>query len=121
MEAFVARHPIFEQHKRVHGYELEFRSGFEEFYNTVDTEKAKVDFLAFVNFDELVGPTNGFLTFSRHLLIQQFPILLPNERLTVVLPAGMEADEEMVGACRTLKESGYVLMMDEFASRALHE
>ena len=113
MEAFVARHPTFEQHKRVHGYELEFLAGFEDYYDSVETDRAKVDFLTFVNFEGLVGHTHGYLRFSRDLLLREFPCLLPSETLPVVLPPDLEADEANVSACEKLREAGYTLMADD--------
>lgn len=113
MEAFVARHPIFEERKRVHGYELEFLAGFEDYYDSVATDRAKVDFLTFVNFEELVGHTHGYLRFSQDLLQKEFPCLLPSETLTVVLPPDLPADEQNVGACRKLRGAGYTLMVDD--------
>ncbi len=114
MEVFVARQPIFDAQKDVYAYELLFRSGFEEYYDSLGSQKASADLMAFVNFGELTDGKRGFAAFTRHLLLQKFPSVLPSDLLTVGVPVGIGIDNEVVANCRRLKEAGYVLVMDDF-------
>jgi EAL and modified HD-GYP domain-containing signal transduction protein len=112
MEAFVARQPIFDRLRKVYGYDLEFRAGFEAFYETVTSDRAKVDFQMALNFEDLAGHGMGHLVFSRGLLLREVPALLPAEMLTVGLGGELGDDEEVIEACRKLREAGYELALD---------
>ncbi|MCY2924867.1 MAG: hypothetical protein NT031_05415, partial [Planctomycetota bacterium] len=81
MEVFVARHPVFDAQKEVHGYELGFRCGFDEYYQALDADKPDVDLMAFVNFGELTDGKKGFVSFPRRLLEINFPVLFDNRSL----------------------------------------
>ena len=118
-EVFVARKPVFDGRKEVYGYALLFRAGFEDYYGRLDVydvvdDKAKVDLMAFVNFGELTDGKRGFVTFDRSLLLRDFPSLLPSNMMTVGLPPGLMADDEVVARCKGLKASGSVLALDDF-------
>ncbi|MFP4105784.1 MAG: EAL and HDOD domain-containing protein [Phycisphaerae bacterium] len=111
MEVFVARHPIFDQQKEVYGYELAFRSDFEEYYTALESGKETVDFMAFVNFNELADGKRGIVNFSRSLLLKNFPFLLPKESLTVGISADLEPDPEVLEKLNELKDAGYTLAL----------
>ena len=52
IEVFVASHPIFDPHKNVYGYELEFRNDFFAHYDSMDPDLAKMDFMTAVSLDD---------------------------------------------------------------------
>lgn len=114
MEVFVARQPIFDRQKDVFAYELLFRSGFENYYDSLGSRKASADLMAFVNFGELTDGKRGFATFTRSLLRKEFPSVLPSDLLTVCVPVGIVTDDEVITICRKLKEQGFVLVLDDF-------
>ncbi len=109
MEVFVARHPIFDTQTRVYGYELEYRSDFERYYDALAANKATVDFMAFVNFSELSDGKPGLVHFSKNLVLKGFPTLFPSDSSIVDVPADMEPDEEITTLCKALRASGYSL------------
>ena len=114
MEVFVARQPIFDRQKDVFAYELLFRSGFESYYDSLGSQKASADLMAFVNFGELTDGKRGYAAFTRSLLKKEFPSVLPSDLLTVGIPVGITIDDEVVAISRKLKEQGFVLVMDDF-------
>lgn len=111
-EVFVARQAIFDPQKEVYGYELMFRTGFEDYYARLDAldvlgpDKAKVDLMAFVNFGELTDGKRGFVTFTPDLLVRELPSLFPNEMMTVGLAVDTPGDENLLARCRELKAAG---------------
>jgi len=121
MDVFVARQPIFDREKVVHAYELLFRSGFENYYNALDGDKATVDVIAnsffVIGFDQLTDGRRAFINFTRNLLTKRVADLLPKEAVTVEILEDVEPDDEMVKVCRELKESGYIVAMDDFVSK----
>ena len=121
MDVFVARQPIFDREKVVHAYELLFRSGFENYYNALDDDKATVDVIAnsffVIGFDQLTDGRRAFINFTRNLLTRRVATLLPQEAVTVEILEDVEPDGEMVNICKDLKESGYTVAMDDFVSK----
>ncbi len=116
--AFVARQPIFDGQQDVHAYELLFRSGLQNFCDAVDGDQSTLDVIAnsflVIGFDELTGGRRAFINFTRDLILRGVPKLLPSHLVTVEILEDIEPDEEVLAACRELKEDGYTLAMDDF-------
>ena len=118
MDVFVARQPVFDRHQDVYAYELFFRAGFRRYFRAVDAvevlraEKTSVDLMDFVHFDQLTDGRRGLVQFTRELLTREIPRLLPSEMVVVGLPADIDPDdEEILAACRRLRDSGYLMSM----------
>jgi len=115
---FVARQPIFHRAKNVHGYELLFRSGRENRYDGTDGDACTLDVIAnsfaTIGLDELTAGQRGFINFTRNLLLQDVVNLLPPDQVTVELLENINPDEEVIAACRRLKDAGYTLALDDF-------
>jgi len=114
MEVFVARHPIFDEHKDVYGYELGFRSGFVTYYEALEKDKSAVDLMAFVNFGELTDGKKGFVKFPRNLLAMGFPVLFSSDAMTAGVPGTIDGDPQILAQCRELKSCGYTLAITDF-------
>jgi len=112
MEIFVSRLPVFDADKSACGYELAFRTGFDTYYDSLNTNTAAADFMAFVNFGELSDGKNGYVNYSREMLMRGFPVLLPSETMISGLPADIPVDNALVSACEKLKKHGYTLMIN---------
>lgn len=113
-EVFSTRQPIFDRCKNVSGYELLFRSGFEDYYNCLDIDRDSLDLMAFVNFGELADGKKGLAMFTRNLLIRDLPAALPREMMLVGIPSDIVVDAEVVGACKRLRQAQYELVLDDF-------
>lgn len=118
MDIFVARQPILDRRQAVYGYELLFRSGFENVFSHTDGDQASSrvirDSLLSFGFDRLTGDRKAFINFTRNVLVQELYALLPQDRAVVELLESVEPDDEVVEACRTLKQAGYLLALDDF-------
>ena len=121
MDVFVARQPIFDREKAVFAYELLFRSGFENYYDGLDPNKATIDVISnsffVIGFDKLTDGKTAFINFTRDLLTKGVAGLLPTEAVTVEILEDIEPDDQMVGVCKELKESGFTIAMDDFVSK----
>lgn len=115
---FVVRQPIFHRAKNVHGYELLFRSGRENRYDGTDGDACTLDVIAnsfaTIGLDELTAGHRGFINFTRNLLLQDVVNLLPPDQVTVEVLENINPDEEVLAACRRLKDAGYTLALDDF-------
>ncbi|MFP4106027.1 MAG: EAL and HDOD domain-containing protein [Phycisphaerae bacterium] len=119
MEIFVSRRPVFDARKDTLGYDLDFRSEFEEYYEALGEDKSSTEFMAFVNFGELVDGRRGYVSFSRSLLLDEFPLMLPQDTLAVGIPCQAETDPQLLRVCRELREDGYILGLDGFTPDCL--
>ncbi|MCC6946111.1 MAG: HDOD domain-containing protein, partial [Thermomicrobiales bacterium] len=116
---YVARQPIFDTRARIYGYELLYRSGFQNQYgSTADGDLASLSVLsnsAFVfGVESLAGNGRAFINFTRSALINGYARVLPPERLVVEVLEGVEVDGAVHAACKALKEDGYLLALDDF-------
>ena len=119
MDVFVARLPVFEGDKVVLGYELVFRSDFQDYYKAAQAHKATVDLMAFVNFNELTDGKRGFVDFSKELLMMEFPLLFSAESMIASLPADMPVDDDVLERVKDLKTRGYTIALSNFTVESL--
>ena len=115
---FVARQPIFGEGQSTHAYELLFRSGLENCCAAMDGDRATLDVIANtfleIGLDELTAGKPCFINFTRKLIVERTPRLLPPELVVVELLEDIEPDDEVIAACRELKAAGYSLALDDF-------
>jgi EAL and modified HD-GYP domain-containing signal transduction protein len=117
-DVFVARQPIFDDRQRVFAYELLFRSGTDNFFvpcGNPDMPSSQV--IANSMFQGLTGLTDSkpaFLNFSRSALLNDFAFALPRRHVVIELLETVEPDEDVIAACRRLKDAGYRLALDDF-------
>ncbi len=119
---FIARQPIFDREKRVLAYELLFRSGPQNFFAAgTDGDKAssKVinNSLLVFGLDTLIGSKKAYVNITRRVLIDELITVLPHERTVVEMLETIEPDPEVLAACKTLKERGYAIALDDFVCK----
>jgi c-di-GMP-related signal transduction protein len=118
-DVLVARQAIFDRDRRVHGYELLFRSqpGQNEFDGTeggLATRLVLANSLLVIGLENLVGAKKAFVNFGRGPLLQGWHSALPPGCIVIELLENVEADTEVIEACRKLREQGYQLALDDF-------
>jgi EAL and modified HD-GYP domain-containing signal transduction protein len=123
MDVFVARQPIFDARKNVIAYELLFRSGIDNFYDPQTdgdqaTYKVVLNSFFVIGMHTLTKGKRAFINFSRNLIVRGAPSMMPRELIGVEILETVEADDEIIAACRELKAAGYVVALDDFV---LHE
>lgn len=118
MEKFVARQPIFNRQLRVYGYELLFRSGIESLFCGESSERASagviVDSSLVIGLQELTGNRKAFINCTSETLTKDHVLLIPHELAVLEILETVEPDEGVLAACRKLKQSGYLLALDDF-------
>src|SRR6266516_4382848 len=122
MEVFVARQPIFDRLRNVFGYELLFRSGLENVFRHDDPDQATLKVinhsLFLFGLQELTAGTKAFINFTRDTLLSECATLLPKESVVVEVLETVEPDDDVVAACRSLKQAGYLLALDDFTMQS---
>ena len=120
-DVFVARQPIFDEHKRLFAYELLFRGGLENVCPAGNPDRAAGQVLqaAWLTFGlpTLLGRHKAFVNFTRELLIKGYGETLPVESTVIELLETIDGDPEVVRACTRLKDKGYLLALDDFVYR----
>lgn len=117
MEVFVARQPIFDKKQRVFAYELLYRNGQDDFYNHEDGDRATsgvINSLFLIGIEKLTGGKRAFINFTENLLKQQIPTVFTKDTIVIEILEDIEPTQEIIDACRNLKEAGYVLALDDF-------
>jgi len=122
MDALVARQAIFDRDRRVYGYELLFRStvGQNEFDGTeggLATKHVLANSLLAIGLENLVGTKKVFVNFGRGPLLQGWHASLPRANTVIEVLESVEPDEEVLEACRSLREQGYQIALDDFVFR----
>jgi EAL and modified HD-GYP domain-containing signal transduction protein len=114
----VTRHPILDRTRTVFGYDLRFQAlSKDDAPRTADDGTARMisEGLLAIGLDTLIDGRKAFVNVGRHLLLEGIPSVLPANRVVIELSADIEADAEVIDACRQLKDSGYALAIDNFA------
>lgn len=118
MIAYVARQPIFDRYKKLFGYELLFRDGSKNYYEHVDGDEASNTVIAnsflLMGMQTVTGGVRAFINFTTNLLINKVATSLPKEMIAVEILEDVEPNEEIILACRNLKQLGYLLVLDDF-------
>ena len=113
---FVARQAIFNQIGQIYGYELLFRLGSQNRFtgrSDVATRRMLGNYMLY-GLGGLTGSRLTFVNCSREALVGGWVTLLPRTNTVLELVETVEADEEVVSACRRLKQMGYGISLDDF-------
>ncbi|MBN2125489.1 MAG: HDOD domain-containing protein [Deltaproteobacteria bacterium] len=118
MDVYVARQPIFDKNKKVHGYELLFRDGLSNAFPDIDgnTATSKVLHHSFltIGLDNITGSGSAFVNFTQDLLLRRVPLLFPSHRMVVEVLEDVEPVDGVIQACREIRQGGYALALDDF-------
>lgn len=117
-DVYVARQPIFDDRGEIFGYELLYRAGVEGSYQSDDGDQATISVISNSTFvfgvNTLAGAGRAFINFTRASLINDYARVLPPESVVIEILEDVEVDDEVIAACRRLKNGGYMLALDDF-------
>ncbi|MFA5904713.1 MAG: HDOD domain-containing protein [Desulfobacula sp.] len=119
MEVFLARQPVFTTEKKMFGYELLFRHGFENCYPVgTDGDATTSNLLSNIffpfDFNEILNGKSGLINFTKNLILQNIPLLLPKERFIIEVLEDIEPDENIMSSLSILNKKGYTIALDDF-------
>lgn len=99
----------------VAGYEALFRAGWEDRFSGDPNlaSRIMVDNWLLFGFEEFTAGQPVFLNCTRDTLTSGLLTLLPPSTVIEILET-VEPDEQVLSACRRLKESGYRIALDDF-------
>lgn len=116
MNVFLARQPIYDEARRIHGYELLFRrsdSDAAEFRDgTVATAQVLLNAIIDIGVEKLACTELLFINCTRSILLAE--PLIPPDRCVLEILEHEEADDELLARIRTLRQRGYRIALDDF-------
>ncbi len=113
----LARQPILNKDEKVLGYELLFRESHEENRFNSDYEggtRSIIDTLNVMGLDVVCDGRLAFINCTQTMLLNEFFLLLPPEKIVVEVQESVRPGEDVVKACDRLKLEGYRLALDNF-------
>jgi len=118
MYYFIARQPIFDRSLNVYGYELLYRQAGKTNYDHLDGDQASArvitDGIFGIGLKTLSAGKKAFINFTENLLKDEVATLLPVESIAVEILEDVLPTDEIVRACKHLKEKGYTIVLDDF-------
>lgn len=114
----VARQPIFDREEKVFGYELLFRDGLENAFHgdTDEASRATLDRTLLMGLDVLCDGRRAFVNCTRDTLIKGLVTLLPSTTTVVEILETVPGDPDVVAACQSLREAGYMIALDDYVA-----
>lgn len=115
---YVARQPILSTSQEVFGYELLFRDGLEDYFQSDDSDAASrgtLDTSILMGLDILCDGRRAFINCTRETLLKDYVTLLPAGQAVVEIVESVAPDDLVKAACVRLKKAGYTLALDNFA------
>jgi c-di-GMP-related signal transduction protein len=111
--AFVTRLPILDAAGAVQAYELLYGEPSGSPYSHPDqaSERGLTDAVITFGLDVVAQGRPAFLTLPRELFVQA-AALLPSTRTVLQIRHDQPIDDEIVAACRDLKQAGYGIALD---------
>ncbi|MCP3859487.1 MAG: hypothetical protein GY704_07530, partial [Phycisphaeraceae bacterium] len=102
MDTFIARQPIFDDNRRVFGYELLCRSGPENVFGGIAPDAATNKVIADSSFvfglDGLTRGRLAFINLTRDALLRDIVALLPASRTVAEILETVKPDDAVVAA-----------------------
>ena len=115
---YVARQPIFDRQEKVFGYELLFRDSLENYFvgDPDEASRSTLDSSLLMGLDVLCDGRRAFVNCTRETLIKDLVGLLPPTATIVEILETVPPDTEVFAACRSLKEQGYMIALDDYVA-----
>jgi c-di-GMP-related signal transduction protein len=118
MEVHIARQPIFDNHKKLFAYELLFRQTMGLRLGDLSGDRATTSLLSTAFLTEGVETIAGnkpcFINFTKNLLVKEIAASFPKNRVIVEILEDVPPSPEVLLACRSLSQQGYILALDDF-------
>jgi len=115
----MARQPILDGRRDVVGYELLFRTGWENYFSGGRDEAARqtLDNYLYMGIESLTGNRLAFVNCTREALIGRWVTLLPPKNTVLEILETVAPAADLVKACLDLRKLGYRIALDDFVPR----
>lgn len=121
MKIYLGRQAIYDTKMNVFAYELLYRSSEQNVSGVtgvIDGDSATsaviTNSITLFGLEKLTGGKRAFINFTKNLILEEMPHVLDKSAIVVEILEDIIPDEPFLEACRTLKEKGYVLALDDY-------
>lgn len=117
LNRFLARQPILTPKRKLFGYEILSRYGPENYCRTMAGDQFHVngmDELFLMGIQTMTEGLPAFLNCTREFLVKDYLTLMPRELVVGEILENVSPDEEVLGACRRMKEQNYRFALDDY-------
>ncbi|PID71702.1 MAG: signal transduction protein [Desulfobulbus propionicus] len=118
MEQYIARQPIFNVHRKVHGYELLYRGAKNSAMDQVSGSRATTSVLTSTfltrDINDISSYKPCFVNFTQDLLEKRLPESFSKESIVVEVLENVEPSRKVIQACQRLRDKGYTIALDDF-------
>ena len=114
---YLARQPILNRARELFAYELLFRNGIQNSCDGLDLELASTSVLDtsfLIGFEKITAGRPMFINCPRDFLLRDYISLFPPNSVVIEILENIKPDQEVVDACRRLKQAGYTIALDDF-------
>ena len=122
---FVARQPIFTSDRSIWGYELLFRhSGTAATAQVADQDVATARVIAdgyMLAQSQIAQDKRMLINFPRNLILSGAAFALPSHQCVPEILEHVEPTQDIMDACRRLKDAGYTLALDDYVGQPGYE
>lgn len=113
----LGRQPILNRDEELVAYELLFRSAGSQTADVTDASHATanviINTLIGFGIEDILGKHKGFINLELELLMDDSLHILPKEQIVIELLETLQVTPELVERCRSLKENGFTLALDD--------
>lgn len=117
MDAFIGRQPILNKKQELYGYELLHRTSSVNAFQGIDGTQATATVISnsYLSFglDKLSDGKLCFINFNEELLLKEFPTFFTPGSIVVEILETVKLSNEIIDACRKLKQLGYMIAIDD--------
>jgi EAL and modified HD-GYP domain-containing signal transduction protein len=114
---YLARQPILNRSRELFAYELLFRDGLQNSCDGLDLELASTSVLDtsfLIGFEKITAGHRMFINCPRDFLLRDYISLFPPHSAVVEILETIKPDQEVIDACKRLKQAGYTIALDDF-------
>jgi c-di-GMP-related signal transduction protein len=114
---YLARQPILNRSRELFAYELLFRSSLQNSCEGLNLEIASTSVLDtsfLIGLEKVTAGRPMFINCPRDFLLRDYVSLFPPKSVVVEILETVEPDQDVVDACRRLKQAGYSIALDDF-------
>jgi c-di-GMP phosphodiesterase len=116
---FLARQPILDGRREVIGYELLFRTGWENYFSggRDDAARQTLDNYLYMGIESLANNGLAFVNCTREALMGRLVTLLPPKSTVLEILETVAPDADLIKTCADLCKLGYRFALDDFVPR----
>ncbi|MGA7791791.1 MAG: HDOD domain-containing protein [Candidatus Acidiferrales bacterium] len=114
---YLARQPILNRARELFAYELLFRNSLQNSCDGLNLELASTSVLDtsfLIGLEKITAGHRMFINCPRDFLLRDYISLFPPNSVVVEILENINPDQEVIDACKRLKQAGYTIALDDF-------